>query len=57
MIVIIMTTIFDMQNSGIANAIKLNHKNKFVGTVLWTTFDFLTFGVFEKNAKKNNQSQ
>lgn len=56
MIVIIMTYIFDVQHSGIANAIKLNHKNKFVGTVLWTTFDFLTFGVFEKNAKKNNQS-
>ena len=47
----------DVQQYQRVNAIQINQKNKFVGTVLWTTFDFLTFGVFEKNAKKNNQSQ
>ena len=53
---IIMIYVIDGQQYGSANAIKVNQKNKFVGTVLWTTFDFLTFGVFEKNSTKNNKT-
>jgi hypothetical protein len=55
-LMIIMIYVINGQQYGSANAIKINQKNKFVGTVMWTTFDFLTFGVFEKNATKNNQT-
>ena len=32
-------------------------REKFVGTVLWDVFDFLTFGVFEKKKDKSDQAK
>ena len=34
-------------------AVQLNEQGQFIGTVLWDTFDVMTFGAFEsKNNKK-----
>lgn len=32
-------------------------REKFVGTVLWDIFDFITFGVFEKKKSKEDQEK
>ena len=56
MLMLIMIYIIDIQQYGSANAIKINQKNQFVGTILWTTFDFITFGVFEKNATNHTRT-